>query len=97
MELKDLDTGRKLDVPDLFFALVDENGDRGYERREPGYDLGRFFRSDVARALLVEIEPERVGAAFRCEERVVQIGDTADFYFNHDLLVSPNVKIQISN
>ena len=85
MKLKDLYARGELDVPYLFLTLVHKDADRHDKGGQLSDDLRCFLRRDLTRALLVEIEPQRIGSELNRMERIVYIGYAADFYFDHIL------------
>ena len=85
MELDRLHAGHVLDLPYPVLVLVHENADRHDKGRELGDDISRLLGIDIARALLVKVKAQRVCPALRRVQRVVQIGNAANFYFYHKL------------
>ena len=85
MKLKDLYARGELDIPYLFLTLVHKDADGHDKRGQLSDDLRCFLRSDVTRALLVEIEPQRICSELRRMERIIYFGYAADFYFYHIL------------
>jgi len=85
MKLKDLYARGELDVPYLFFTFVHKDSYGHDKRGQLSDDLSRFLRSDVTRALPVEVESQRISPELRCMERIIYIGYATDFYFYHIL------------
>src|ERR1035437_3894511 len=70
-------------VTHLVHGLVDENADFVDLPRHLGNDRAGGFQSNVARALRIEDEAQRVRARIGRGERVVEVRDPADFDPSH--------------
>ncbi len=62
---------------------VDEDSNNGHERRHAIANVGGSGWSDRARALLVEVEADGVGAEFDGESGIFELGDSTDFDADH--------------
>ena len=83
MELDDIQSALVCYPVNGLQRLVDKQTD-GLHKRGQLTDDGRcLFRKDVARGFLEKNKPEGIGAGINCQQRVLEVRYTADFYFYH--------------